>query len=260
MKIKCVVGESRANRNVCFSYQHMFLPMKKYADCYESNVIEEGTTHMVFIDVIQNVRILKNIVLDAKSKGIKIIAVTFDPANFEEADRCIEEGLLDMLVLTDMQFKDRFPNTNVYVSDYFLNEDLFSKLETKKDSDVCYFGHLIGNYKRNNEHNLPVIVDFNSYEGLYSKVQNFNGCFIYDTGRGEDPNEVIHHNKAKAIEALMCGVNAYCQDGIKTKNYDHLLFKENDLLSPKKINFSQEEVFQINENVIKEFLNECENC
>ena len=259
MKIKCIVGESRDNRNVCFSYKHMYLPLTKYADSYEEEGFQEDTTHMVFIDVIQNVRILKDVVMEAKSRGIKIIAITFDPANFAEADMCIEEGLLDMLVLTDKQFENRF-DFKVYITDYFLNQDLFPKLEEKKEADVCYFGHLISHYGRTNDYNLPVIVDFDSFEGLYEKVQNYNGCFIYDTGRGEDPDVVIHHNKAKAVEALMCGVNAYCQDGIKTINYDNFLFSEKQLQNPCEINFTQETIFKINERVIKEFIKECENC
>jgi len=253
MKVQCIVGKSRENQNVCFSYQHMYLPLKRYIDCYDSLETQPGTTHMLFLDVIQNVRLLKGLVLEAKSKGIKIIAVTFDPANFEEADCCISEGLLDLLVLTDKQFENRF-NFNVYVSDYYLNKDLFPKLESKKESGVCYFGHLIAHYGRTNEYNLPIIEDFHSYQGLYKSVQEYNGCFVYDTGRGEDPNIVIHHNKAKAVEALMCGVNAYCQNGIKTKNYNHLLKSETQIHNVSPIEFSQEEIFEINEKVITDFI------
>ena len=259
MKVQCIVGKSRENRDVCFSYQHMYLPLKKYVDCYDNFLLHPETTHMIFLDVIQNVRKMKSHVLYAKSQGVKIIAVTFDPANFEEADLCIKEGLIDLLVLTDKQFENRF-DFNVYISDYYLNKDLFPKIDTKKDSGVCYFGHLIAHYGRTNEYRLPVIEDFSSFPSLYKSVQEYNGCFVYDTGRGEDPTEVIHHNKAKAIEALMCGVNAYCQDGIKTKNYDRFLKSYNQVKSPAPIEFTQEDIMEINEKVIKDFIDRCEQC
>ena len=74
---------------------------------------------------------------------------------------CIKEDLIDLLILTDNQFKERFSflkkkhDFEVYISDYFVNKDLFTKLEEKKEVGVFYFGHLISHYGRTNEYNLP---------------------------------------------------------------------------------------------------------
>jgi len=256
MKMYCIVGKSRESQNVCYSYNHMYLPLAKYGNCYTGE-FQENTTHVLFIDVIQNVGKMRGEINEFKKNGIKIIGVTFDPANFADTDCYIAEKLLDKLFLFDKQFKNRF-DFNVCVSDLFLNQDLFPPLYEGEHNGVCYFGHLIKAYERTNEYNLPVIEDFSSYPALYEKVQKYNGVCVYDTGRGEDPNVVVHHNKAKALEALMCGVNAYCQDGIKTINYDKYLKKFDQIPNPVPIDFDREEIFKINEKVVKEFLTECE--
>ena len=257
MKIYCIVGKSRENQDVCFSYNHMYLALKKHADCYVGG-FQEGTTHMLFLDVIQNVLKMRDEVEFVKKKGVKIVATTFDPANFADTDTIIANNLIDKLILFDEQYKDRF-NFNVAISDYFLLQDLFPPPYVGKQEGVCYFGHLLKVYERHNEYNLPLIEDFGSYQGLYQKVQKYNGVCVYDTGKGELPNQVIHHNKAKAVEALMCGVNAYCQDGIRTKNYDKYLKKFNQIENPVPIDFTQDEIFRANEKVIKDFLLECQN-
>ena len=58
----------------------------------------------------------------------------------------------------------------------------------------------------------------------------------------------------------MCGVNAYCQEGIKTKKYDKFLIPFiGGKLDLNPIKFKQEEIREINKNTIIEFLDECKN-
>ena len=134
---------------------------------------------------------------------------------------------------------------------------------TKNHSQVCVFGHLL--YSRAN---LPtydavkVDVGINSYQQLYNKVQLFNGAIIHDQGHWIDKTEA-HYNKAKAVEALLCGVNAYCYPGINTKRYNKFLKDikedENGNLIIHPIEFDRSEIQKINSLTIEELICEIKN-
>lgn len=251
MIVQCIIGKFSDDPNLCFSRQHMFIPLTQYGNFYEGE-FRKDTTHILFIDIVENVLKNKDYILEKKNKGVKIIAAFFDEARFGVADICIRLNLIDKLILFDKQYKDRF-NIDTYISDYFLNENLF-KLKIKSDSkNICYFGHNLYNRYLPN---IVTKIEVSNYIELYEKVQEFNGVLIFDTGKSECGFKIIHHNKAKALEALMCGVNAYCQDGIKTINYNNYLKTTSDIKDIPNVSFSQSEIFNINKSVIIQFIKE----
>jgi hypothetical protein len=257
MKIRCIIGQFSPNQELCFSHQHIYLSLKKYADCY-TGPLQEDTTHVLFIDGIENVISMKSEVLLMKEKGIKVISAFYDEPRFKIADVCIEQNLVDKLILFDKQYKERF-DFSVYISDYFVNEDLFPQQLESHNENTCYFGHLL--YNRVMPSGCNKITDNTNYINFYNIIKEYNGCVVFDTGRSEDSDKVIvHSNKAKVLEALMCGVNAYCQSGVKTKNYDRFLKPfTSGALDINPVEFKQEEIREINKSVIIEFLNECKN-
>ena len=114
---------------------------------------------------------------------------------------------------------------------------------------------------RYNDFNLPrldISPDIRTYLDLFGEVQKYNGVAIYDTGLDEIRNNIVHYNKAKAVETLMAGRNPYCQDGIKTKRYDRFLKKYNEISNLKEVDFTQDEIFRINELTVRELIYECE--
>lgn len=252
MKVQCIIGKFSENPELCFSRQHMFIPLFVTGEFYEGE-LQQDTTHILFIDMVENVLLLKDYILSVKASGIKVVAAFFDEARFKTADICINNNLIDKLILFDKQYKNRF-SIDTYISDYFLNEYIFPKKSDEITNNVCYFGH--NQYDRILPHNITKLIDNTTYTNLYKKVQLFNGVIIYDTGKSECGNKVIHHNKAKALEALMCGVNSYSQEGIKTINYDNFLTKFDKSQDIVPISFTQEDIMILNRKVIAEFINQ----
>ena len=262
-------------RELCFSRNHMFDVINKHITCVSNRNTPEiwsfdpEITHFLILDV-DYIDLIKKIdlLIGLKARGVKFVLLTFDPPNFWFVDKLAEEGILDKLILFDSQFVEYFSrhnNIKIYVSDYFFNEDLFEIIPsvTKNHSQVCVFGHLL--YSRAN---LPtydavkVDVGINSYQQLYNKVQLFNGAIIHDQGHWIDKTEA-HYNKAKAVEALLCGVNAYCYPGINTKRYNKFLKDikedENGNLIIHPIEFDRSEIQKINSLTIEELICEIKN-
>ena len=285
MKALCHYTKSNGNKNLCFTKNHMFDVINKHIKCISSCDTPEiwsfdpDITHFLILDVdyedlAQKMDLLRRL----KTQGAKFVLLTFDPPNFWFVDKLAEEGILDKVILFDSQFVEYFSrhsNIKIYVSDYFFNEDLFEIIpsDTKNHSQVCVFGHLL--YSRANRPtygavkvdggrlaNDPVSVGINSYQQLYNKVQLFNGAIIHDLGHWVDMTE-IHYNKAKAVEALMCGVYAYCYPGINTKRYNKFLkdIKEDDngdlIIHP--IEFDTSVIQKINTLTIEELIGEIKN-
>ncbi len=258
MKAFCNLVYTNTNRNLCFTQNHMYNVFRKYCECSDKEYPSDMTHYLIMdVDMRLDSQILE--IVNLKKQGAKVILMTFDPANFRRIDVFNHYKMLDKIIVFDEQFKNRF-NVKTFVSDYFFNQDVFP-INTNKvlSKEVCIFGNM--SHGRNNDFNLPRI-DLDSkiqtYSDLYSEVQNYNGVAVYDTGLNEERNIVVHYNKAKGPETLMTGRNAYCQSGIKTKRYDRFLKKYEDIPNVKEIDFSQEEIWKINELTIRELLYECE--
>lgn len=256
MKAFCNLVYTNSNRQLCFTQNHMYDVFRRYHECSDTEY-PDGMTHYFIMDV--DIRIDGQIdeICKLRKQGVKVVLMTFDPANFLRVDNFINHDMLDKVIVFDKQFQHRF-RVSSYVSDYFFNEDLFPTPKFR-NSEVCVFGHL--EHGRSNDFNLPR-VDTNpmvkSYWNLYEEVQKYNGVAIYDTGLSEDRSRIVYYNKAKAVETLMAGRNPYCKEWIHTKRYNRFLKKYSDIPNPKEIDFSQDEIFKINELTIKELLYECE--
>lgn len=185
-----------------------------------------------------------------QSMNCKKAVIVFDEFKFKTVDRYID--MFDTVIVTDQQYQNRFGN-KTFVSDYFINSDVFKNLHDQPIFDKkCYMGHLL--FDRN-LHNIDHI-STPTLEQLYVEISKYKGVLIYDTGRAENGIDIIHHNKAKAIEALMCGRNAYCQSGIQTLNYQHLLLNFNDNVA---LNIDRREVIDINQKVVTKLVNHLKN-
>lgn len=260
MKAFCNILKSNASLDLSFAHQHLFGALSKHFTCYtnEHHMIDDDTTHYIIMDLGKSVEDNFQRIQQLRKDGIKVILMVFDPISFVRIDDYINSGLLDKIILFDQKFQNRF-NLPTYVSDYFFNEELFPIAPVEHNDFVCVFGHL--SHERSNEFKLNKIDETNPglYSQLYMKVQHYNGVCIYDTGIGEDATTVVHYNKAKAVETLMCGRNAYCTAGINTKNYNQYLKKFTQIPEPLSVDFIQDEIFQINRRVIKELIKELEN-
>lgn len=257
MKAFCNYTRPNINPELCFSSTHMFDTFRRVFPC-QKVLPAADTTHYLIMDVDPKVYTQMNDIMAYRKQGLKVVLMVFDPAWFPMVDIFISNKMLDKVVVFDGQYKDRF-NCNTFVSDYFFNDQVFPITSAKPKSGVCVFGHL--EHGRVNDYNVPrVDTDplVQSYSDLYKSVQNYNGVAIYDTGLDERRSGLIHHNKAKAVETLMCGRNPYCQDGIKTKRYDKFLYKYSEIPTPREIVFSQEEIFRINNLTVRELIYECE--
>ena len=217
--------------------------------------IQEAEYYLI-LDLGLHVNNQINEIANYRKQGIKTILLVFDPAAFNRVYNLIDGNALDKIILFDAQFKNKF-KTSVFVSDYFLNKDLFEENNNKHENKVCVYGTL-GCVGRNNEYNLDIVdKTLDSYEDFYKIVQKYNGVCVYDTGFNENFSGLEHYNHVKAVEALMCGVNPYCQPGIKTKRYDKYLKKYEQIPNPVPIDFDQKEIWDLNEITIKELVHEC---
>lgn len=243
----------------------MYYVLSNLSDCYSFKSIsdlEPDTTHYLICDLDISVDSIIDKLSNYRKNGMKVVLMVFDPAAFPRVDNLISNNALDKVIVFDSQFKDRFSKVKTFVSDYFFNEKVFPEFDKNKQEfkdKVCVFGHL--SHGRFNDFNLPqvdTLSHIKSYEDLYLEVQKYNGVAVYDTGLCENRSRIVTYNKAKAVESLMCGVNPYCKEGIKTKRYDRFLKKYDDIANVKSIDFSQEEIFKINDLTIRELLFECE--
>jgi len=241
----------------CFTYIHMYKSFLPYIEeCSEE--VNTNTTHYFIMDFSKRLLEQKDYIKNLKDQGIKVVMCFFDPFIFTDIDELIEYGILDTVVVFDRNHINRFENRikTVY-TDYFFNDTVFPKPPQEYKNEICIYGHTNKNTNRHNDWGFDK-VDTPSpptYSNLYSKIQEYAGAYIWDTGLPEKGkgNEVITHCKAKAIETLMCGRNAYCRDGIKTINYEKFLKTDSDINS-HDVCFNQEDIFKINKETIKKFI------
>lgn len=245
-----------------FALKHMFESICEFFPCYYGDDVQPDTTHFLIFDVNPDVNLKINKLKKLRNSGIKIISFVFDPAKFNTVKNWINFGIIDKVVVFDSKFLNSFGNVETYFSDYFFNVKLFPDSIQEKDkifpSKVCVFGHLY--HGRNNNFNCEK-VDGSGYcetniRDIYKRVINYNGVAVFDTGLGENNSNIVQYNKAKGVESLMCGVNAYCKDGIKTKRYDSFLKKYDDIPKLVPIEFEQKKIWELNEITLKELVSE----
>lgn len=243
------------NPDFDFNKNHMVGSLEKY---FETTSINDAEYHLI-LDLGMYVNQQIEQLVELRKQGQKIILMVFDPAAFGRVDNLVRCDALDKLILFDKQFEKRFP-IKTFISDYFVNENIFPEMNDIKmfENEVCVYG-TIGPVDRNNEYNLKR-VDFNvnNYVDFFNNVKEYNGVCVYDTGMNEHFSGISHYNHCKPIEALMCGVNAYCQSGIKTKRYDRFLKKFEQIPNPVKVDFDREDIKKINKLTIEELIYECE--
>lgn len=251
----CDISYTGKPRNLDYSVCHLFNPIKELMPCYEGRgfSIEPGTTHYLILDVglhlEQNYLFLKQL----RKNGIKVVCIFFDPAAFSRVKKYIAAGCIDKCIIFDQKFQSEF-GCPTYVSDYFFDEKLFIIADKTNNGKVCLFGTFGPNViqgSRINNYGLDV-VDSNAsdYRTLYSNVQKYNGVAVYDSGMSEDFKKVVHYNKAKFVEALMCGRNGYCCDGITTKLYDKYKLSYSSIPTPSDIVFDQKEIHDLNKKTL----------
>jgi len=269
LKACCNVLQTNSNLNLCFSHVHMYNSINKYIECYlGKTILQPDTTHYIIMDLSNSVEENLDHIIEFKKNGGIVILMVFDPISFPKIDIFIEKEALSKIILFDQKFKDRFP-IPTFISDYFFNESIFSKNKTLcQEKKYCIIGHLVHD-RQNDFMQLYNSVDLEkvdrglynhkNYSDIYKKIQEFNGLVIFDSGIGEDGIKLEHYNKAKAIEALMCGVNAYCKNSINTKYYNEFIIKPFDDMrhTLKQIKFNQEHIWKINKRVINELIEEC---
>lgn len=263
MKAVCNVVNEGRSYSLSFSHTHMYRTICDYEIGYLLGSSEEpfpDTTHYLICDLDLSIDSIIGKLSEYRKSGIKVILMVFDPAAFLRVDNLISNNALDKVVVFDSKFKDRF-RVKTYVSDYFFNEKVFPLLNVEQEfkDKVCVFGHL--SHGRYNNFNLPqidILPHIKSYRNLYSEVQKYNGVAVYDTGLDENRYSIVSYNKAKFVESLMCGVNGYCKEGINTKRYNRFLKKYDDIPNVKPIDFTQEEIFKINDLTVKELIYELE--
>lgn len=252
----CDISYTGKQMSLDYSVCHLFNPIKELIPCYAGRArsIEAGTTHYFILDVglhlEQNYLFLK----DLRKSGIKVVCIFFDPAAFSRVKKYIAAGCIDKCIIFDHKFQSEF-GCPTYVSDYFFDEKLFPKVTDKTNNGkVCLFGTFGPNViqgSRINNYNLDVVdTHISDYRQLYSKIQEYNGVAVFDSGMSEDFKKVVHYNKAKFVEALMCGRNGYCCDGISTKLYEKYKLHYSQIPNPQDIVFDQSEIFDLNRKTL----------
>jgi hypothetical protein len=217
-------------------------------------------THYVIFDVRQDVEQLSEALAKLRAAGLKVVLFTFDPANFKRVDIMVEAGALSKVIVFDKQFANRF-KAPTYVTDYFFNESLFPKAPESYSDSACIFGTLANG--RGNPYLLPKVDEPApaDYTQLYSRVQQYCGVMVWDTGLDENMKNIVHYNKAKAVETLMCGRTPYCMSGISPKHRYVKFHKPIEkILFPEPVDFSQELIWKLNRETLDEVIFETIHC
>jgi hypothetical protein len=193
-----------------------------------------GTKYWLFIDVPETIQSRKSEVKLAKEQEIKIISLFYDEARFPFVDRLVSENLIDMFILFDKRYQDRFPVTT-HISDFYLSETVFPPLKKERNGKQCYFGHkLYGRtFPPECEH-----IKGGTLNDVYNIASTYSKGYVTSEGRGEN-GQVAYQNKAKYLEMLFCGLQVICQNGIETLNYEQYKDKpitEGDLENMRKTN------------------------
>lgn len=238
------------NRPLSFSHQHLQGVLETFpvfGECTEGEPTND-TDLLIFCDF--GMPTAEAFAHQVKSNGGKVVVITFDPPNFHRVRNLESESLVDLVILFDKKFQDVMPK--VFITDYFFNESLFPLAPKEYKDEICIFGHIESIYGRFHPDGVTKIDEVypRDYPHLYSMVQEYSGVYVFDTGSGDHSKGegLQHYNKAKGVESLMCGRNAYVQDGIQTLKYDKYLTKS---FSSKPVEFEQEEIFHLNRESIK---------
>lgn len=229
-----------------FNHVHGFLGLysiNPYAFYEDRGQTLPDTKIWLFIDMPETILQRKHEVIQAKKLGIKIISLFYDEARFPVVDLLIEQGLVDKLILFDDQYRNRF-NIPTFISDYYVSEVPFDFEPQQRNGKMCYFGHKLYDriLPKSCKHiSAPTLKETYQIASIHSKG------YVASTGKGEH-GQIIHHNKAKFIEMLFCGLQVECQMGINTLNYEHYKNKEitsSDLSTIRYINTRvREELFR----------------
>lgn len=263
MRVACDICRVNPNPLLDYSIQHLFNPLSQIFPSYsieDKGGIFSDTTHLFILDICESLESRYRSLVNLRQEGVKVVAFTFDPANFIRLRRYVESGSIDKVVVFDQRFYGRF-NCKMYVTDYFFNQNLFPITNKENNGKVCIYGTISD--IRPNDYQLDVadVTDppVKSLIEVYSNIQKYNGVATHDAGLDETRTNVDHYNKARGVETLMCGRVPYCKPGINTKNYNRFLRKYEEIPTPHPIYFDQEEIFKINSQVLQELKFELEN-
>jgi len=258
-----------------YSYQHLYGILKKYIEpvgvyhlkdenqLYFNTNISPNITDLDYYFIIDNIwanySYAHKLIESLKKKGTKVVVITYDPPNFKQIDMLIADKLVDLVITFDKRFANRFkPKT--YISDYIFNEDFFPiDNPTEYNNSVCIYGNMVPNMGKDNRYKLPIIdVPCIDYVELYKRIQKYNGIHAFTTGYAEDEKTIVRYNKAKPIEALLCGRNPYCDPGLNylCDSYNKYLKSSTLIPNPVQIDFDRTEMLQLNKNNIDNFIKE----
>ena len=217
--IKCTFdGGFHFNKTHGFQGLQSMYPSDFYEDKGQTLV---GTKYWLFIDMPEEIGRRQAEVKLAKKDGIKVISLFYDESRFPFVDGLVGEGLIDMFILFDKKYQNRF-STPTYISDFYLLETPFPPFNGDSNGKQCYFGHKL--YGRT----LPTECDHingNTLEDVYSTASTYSKGYVTSEGKGER-GEVVYQNKAKYVEMLFCGLQVECQNGVETFNYEQYKNRE----------------------------------
>jgi len=252
MKVYFELGLADTNPAKCFTTQHMLLPL---LPSFERVDRLEDAEKLVFLDFGHtNYNHKADLCQKAKHLQLKVIVTTFDPANFQGITLLESSKLVDHVIVFDKKYLPSFRHCSF--SDYWLNANLFPPEAPVSKDRVCVFGNL------ENGRVLPpnidkIDVDRPDLVDLYKRVQQYYGVLVFDSGRLE--GQIIHHNKAKALEALMCGRNAYCKAAIKSPTYSQFYLPFDEFNATRDINIPLNEIKKLNSHTINTFCETIQN-
>jgi len=223
------------------------------------NEFMQGNINVDYYIIIDNIgengRFV-DVVTRMKKNGTKIVVVTYDPPNFKDIDVFDSKELLNAVITFDKKFDKRFKCTQ-FIFDYMFDPKFIpTTVKTEYSNSVCIYGTIDGE-GRGNRYNLTKIDDLGTdYNTLYNRIQDYNGCHVFTPGLSEDGRTLIHYNKAKPIEILLCGRNPYCEEGLDYLSYNKYLKTADMIPNPVPVDFDRNEILSINESNVS-LLKEC---
>lgn len=235
-----------------YTHNNLFLPLQKLigAKLARPENVPQDATHFVFLDFLAKEPIPKLAarLIALKKRGVKIIMVVYDPPRFGAVGHLISLGALDKVVLFDQKWRYRFDNIPIYISDYPVNQDLIPPIPHTYRPGVCYFGHLEAT-GRVLPNGIVHISAPNTH--IYGELQKFSGGYVFDHGYPDGPGQPwSHYNKAKPIEILMSGRNAYCMAGINTKVYNKYILPAERHVEQLPVTFDVREIWELNKECL----------
>lgn len=240
-------------------YHHTFLSLSEKNSFlfYEGGPLQDKTTHVLILNIPSQIFPIIPYLQKLKNHGIKIIIMIADEFLFLDLEILLQLGLIDKILIPDKKYSKAFYRHGniVEICDYIANENMFPKnIIPIHNNKKCYYGHLL--YDRKFSNHVDYISQNLSYKNLFDTITQYKGVLIFDTNGSAYSNDIVHNNKAKALEALMCGRQAYCQSGVSSLTYEHLLNKfENE----DEIKLDIKEIRDINNKNIEDFANKVIN-